>query len=204
VPEPTDIERDLRLIESSLRQLETEYHMFFSGHLPRPPVETRARVEKLLRRYDRAYIQSYADRFRLGTLQSRFSKFVELWDRGTRAREEGRPSPFRSPPREEPRREEPPEPEPPSRDRVFRVETVSDPGADRAKLLALYESLVEARKASGSDEPVPFHRFAQMVTNQVNKLRESGSQEVSFRVAVKDNKVTFTAQGKKGKDGGGQ
>ncbi len=203
--ESTDLERDLRLIETNLRKLETEYNMYFAGHLPRPPVETRNRVEKLLRRYDRAYIQSYADRFRLGTLQSRFSSFVELWDRGTRAREEGRPGPFQHAPREEPPLEESPRrPAAPAGDRVVCVTTVSDPVSEREKLLALYESLVEARRATGSEEAVPFHRFAQMVKTQVGKLRDSGSQEVAFRVAVKDNKVTFTAQGKKGKAGGGE
>ncbi len=204
--EPTDLERDLRLIEANLRKLETEYNMFFTGHLPRPPVETRTRLEKLLRRYDRAYIQSYADRYRLGALQSRFSSFVELWDRGTRAREEGRPGPFLRAPREEPEAPAPPPaPAAPAGDRVLCVATVGDPGADREKLLALYESLVEARRSTGSEEAVPFDRFAHMVQKQMDKLREGGSREVAFRVAVKDNKVTFTAQGKKGtgaKDGG--
>ena len=55
MPEPQhDLERDLRQLEVSLRKLETEYNQFFAGLLPRPPVETRARVEKLFRRYDRA------------------------------------------------------------------------------------------------------------------------------------------------------
>ena len=71
--EHTDLERDLKILETTLRRLETEYTMFFAGHLPKPPLETRAKVEALLRRFDRAYIQSYADRFRLNTLQARFS-----------------------------------------------------------------------------------------------------------------------------------
>ena len=49
--------------------------------------ETRAQVEALFRRYDRAYIQSYADRFRFHTLQSRFSTFVRaVGPRAARAR----------------------------------------------------------------------------------------------------------------------
>jgi hypothetical protein len=200
VPEPTDLERDLRQLEVSLRKLETEYNMYFAGTLPRPPVEARARVEKLFRRYDRAYIQSYADRFRLGTLQARFSKFTDLWDRAQRAREEGRRGPFTRPPRAEP---PPSEPVPiaaapaRARDRVLCVATVADPAADKEKLVALYESLVEARRATGNDEAFPFQRFAQMIKTQVAKLREGGSGEVAFRVAVKDNKVTFTAKGVK-------
>jgi len=197
VAEQSDLERDLRQLEVSLRKLETEYNMYFAGTLPRPPVESRTRVEKLFRRYDRAYIQSYADRFRLTTLQARFSKFTDLWDRAQRAREEGRPGPFARPPRTEAPR---PAPAPPA-DRVLCVATVGDPAGEREKVLALYESLVEARRATGNEEPFPFHRFAQMIKTQVNKLRESGSGEVAFRVSVKDNKVAFTAKGVKKTEG---
>jgi hypothetical protein len=201
VSEQSDLERDLRLLESSLRQLETEYNMFFAGTRPRPPVEDRTRVEKLLRRYDRAYIQSYADRFRLSTLQSRFTRFAELWDRGLRAREEGRPGPFMRSHRDGPPAPPPPVPSsapevPPPTPRApsERVVTLSDP-SDRTKVMALYESLVEARRATGNQEAFPFQRFEQMIKTQVTKLKETGSGEVSFKVSVKDNKVSFTAKG---------
>jgi hypothetical protein len=216
VAEQTELERDLRLLETNLRTLEQEYNRFFAGQLPRPPVEIRARVERLLRRYDRAYIQSNSDRFRLNTLQSRFSSFAELWDRAIRAREEGRPGPFFRPRREEPAQEPPPEattapaastPEDaqtaPPGDRLLCTTTLSDPTAERAKVLALYESLLEARRATGNEEALPFHRFAQMVATQVARLNDAGTRDVSFRVSVKDNKVTFTARGSKGGTGEG-
>src|SRR4051795_529916 len=91
---PTEIERGLTQLESELKQLEAEYNMFFSGRLPKPPWETRARVEALVKQYDRAYIPNTGDRFRFSTLQSRLAAFIDLWDRGLRAREEGRPGPF--------------------------------------------------------------------------------------------------------------
>ena len=98
MPEPTEIQRDLQALESDLKKLEAEYNMFFSGRAPRPPWETRKRVEALVRRWDRDHIETAGDRFRFQTLQARFQKFVELWDRGLRAREEGRPGPFAQPP----------------------------------------------------------------------------------------------------------
>ncbi len=104
MPEPsTDIGRELTLLEAELKRLETEYNMFFAGRLQRPPWETRSRVEAMVKRLDRAHIGNYAERFRFTTLQSRFMTFIDLWDRGLRAREEGRPGPFTQPPR-------PPEP----------------------------------------------------------------------------------------------
>src|SRR5512133_3249010 len=160
--------------------------MYFAGTLPRPPVEARVRVERLFRRYDRAYIQSYADRFRLSTLQARFSKFMDLWDRAQRAREEGRPGPFSRPPRPE---APPASPAPtPAGDRVLCTATLGDPAEEKDKVLALYESLVAARRATGNEEPLAFARFAQMIKTQVSRLRDSGSGEVAFRVSVKDNK----------------
>ena len=56
---------------------------------------------------------------------------------------------------------------------------------------------MEARRQAG-DEVVPFHKFAALVTSQVTKLRQGGSGEVAFRVAVKEGKVNFTVRGMKG------
>src|SRR5829696_6772681 len=87
----------MQRLEADLKQLEAEYNMFFSGRLPKPPWETRARVEALVKQYDRGHITNTGDRFRFLTLQSRFATFIDLWDRGLRAREEGRPGPFAKP-----------------------------------------------------------------------------------------------------------
>jgi uncharacterized protein (UPF0248 family) len=201
VPELTELDRDLRLLESTLRRLETEYNMFFAGQLPKPPLETRKGVEALLRRYDRAYIQSAVDRFRLSTLQSRFSTFAELWDRALRAREEGRAGPFYKPPRPEAPEDSGPAP---TADRILRVTTVGDPVRDEDKIEALYDSLVEARRVVGNDEAFPYHRFVQIVKAQMTRLKAAGSQEVAFRVAVKDGKVAFTARGLKSGEGAGE
>jgi hypothetical protein len=48
------------------------------------------------------------------------------------------------------------------------------------------------------EQAVPFHKFAELIKSQVAKLRDTGSPEVAFRVAVKDGKVNFTARGLKG------
>ena len=98
-----DLERELQVLESELRKLEGEYNWYFSGRLPRPPWETRSRVEMLVKKLDRSHIQNYGDRFRFTTLQSRFAAFIDLWDRGLRAREEGRPGPFGRKPADPPK-----------------------------------------------------------------------------------------------------
>lgn len=197
MPELTQFERDLNSLEAALRRLENEYTMYFGGQLQKPPLEARRRVEGLLRRFDRAYIQSAVDRFRLSTLQSRFSTFAELWDRAMRAREEGRPGPFSRAAR--PSAAGPQASAPPA-EQVMGTAVVADIARDARAVEALYESLLAAHRAVGTVEPYPFHRFAQIVKGQVSKLQQAGSGTVAFRVSVKDGKVAFTARGVKGSD----
>jgi len=195
VPEISDFERDIRLLEVELRKLEREYNMFFAGRLQRPPWEARGRVESLITKYDRAYIQNFADRFRFQTLQSRYAAFADLWDRGLRAKEEGRPGPFGKPGPREKSLESASRPS----DRVVLVTTVADPIKEIRKLEELYECLVEAGREAG-ESPFPFHKFVQLVRSQVSKLQRAGSREVAFRVALRDGHVTFTARGLRNSD----
>ena len=186
-----DVDGELTTLEAGLKRLEAEYNMFFAGRLPRPPWETRSRVEAMVKRVDRLRLMNTGDRFRFEMIQTRFHTFVDLWDRGLRAREEGRPGPFA-----QPQHAEEPKPKRPQ-DRILHVTTFSDPLVEMEKLHELYDSLAEARRDVG-EEPVPFHKFADLIKTQVHGLKEKGSPEVAFRVAVKDGKVNFTARALRG------
>ena len=181
------------VLEAELKRLEAEYNMFFAGRLPRPPWETRGRVEAMVKRIDRMHVGNYGDRFRFSTIQARYATFIDLWDRGLRAREEGRPGPFSQQPRPAAVPDRPHRPE----DRILYVTTFSDPVKEIDKLLDLYDSLAEARREAGQDA-IPFHKFADLIKAQVKTFREKGSEEVAFRVAVKDGKVAFTARAMRG------
>jgi hypothetical protein len=185
----TDVQKDLQDLAADLKRLEAEYNMFFAGRLPRPPWVTRNRVEAVIRRYDRGHIQTTGDRFRFETLQARFQTLADLWDRGLRAREEGRPGPFSqiAPKAKEKKK---------SDANLVHATAFKDPVREMDKLHALYDSLMDARRTHGEDV-VPFHKFAALVKNQVTKLRDAGNAEVAFRVAVKDGKVAFTVRGLK-------
>jgi hypothetical protein len=110
-----------------------------------------------------------------------------------RAREEGRTGPFNH--------GAPPKAEAPKRaaDRILHVAAFSDPLREMDKLQDLYESVSEARREVGA-EVVPFHRFADLVKTQVERMKGGGGHEVAFRVAVKDGKVSFTARALRGGD----
>lgn len=191
----TDVKRELAELETALKRLEVEYNMYFAGRLPRPPWESRTRVAGMVKRLDRLRLANYAERFRLSTLQTRFQTFTDLWDRGLRAREEGRPGPFG-------RRTAAGRAAGDRKDQVVHVTAFQDPGREPDKLKELYDRLVEARRTAG-EEAVPFQKFAALVRDQVQRFRQAGSPEVAFRVAVRDGKVNFTARGvKKGGEGG--
>ena len=189
--EQTDIQKDLTDLTADLKRLEAEYNMFFAGRLPRPPWETRNRVGAMIKRYDGGgQFTSTADRFRFEMLQTRFQKMLEVWDRGMRAREDGRSGPFNA--RSRQARGD-------AQSKILHVTALKDPLREMDKVHALYDSLMEARRGLGEDV-VPFHRFAALVKDQVSKLRDSGTTEVAFRVAMKDGKVNFTVRGLKGEE----
>jgi hypothetical protein len=191
VPEARKIDRELQMLEAELKRLEAEYNMFFAGRLPRPPWETRSRVEAMVKRLDRQHIANYGDRFRFTAMQTRYARFIELWDRGLRAREEGRAGPFAQ--AQKPAAAAPARPQ----DRVVRVTTFQDPLREMDKLHDLYDSLAEARRETGQDA-IPFHKFAELIKTKVTALQEKGNAEVAFRVAMKEGKVALTARAKKG------
>ena len=190
--EPEDLNREIEVLEAELKRLEAEYNMFFAGRLPRPPWETRGRVNAMVKRIDNMRIVNYGIRFRFESLQTRFFAFVDLWDRGLKSREEGRATgPFaasRTSIEKAPAR---------AKDRIVTVTTFSDPTREMEKVQELYQSLVEARRETGQ-QGIPFDKFAELVQKQVGTLREKGGEEVAFRVALKDGKVAFTARAMRG------
>jgi hypothetical protein len=188
-----EINGELTALEADLKRLEAEYNMYFAGRLQRPPWETRSRVEATIKRLDRTSINNYGVKFRFNTLQTRCSRFLDLWDRALRAKEEGRPGPLTRV-----RQTEPPPPEP-VQDRILKVETFKDPANEAQKLRTLYASFAEARQQAGQAR-VPFDKFSSLVSAQVRALKDKGGSDVAFRVAIKDGKVAFTAKALRGSD----
>ncbi|HYU77946.1 MAG TPA: hypothetical protein VEK56_03115 [Vicinamibacterales bacterium] len=201
----SEFDRNMRTLEAELRRLEAEYNMFFAGRLPRLPWETRARVEAMVKRFDRMHTQNTAERFRFNTLQARFVSFCELWDRSLRAKEEGRTvrgrarkstgtrasseSAAATPP--EATDVIPSSSQEPT-DGVVHVTNFRDPSHEADRLNELYARLSEARAHSGERE-IPFERFVDVVRAQVNKLGK-GQNDVAFEVKLKHGKVTLEAK----------
>jgi hypothetical protein len=191
-PPKTDFDREMQHLDAEIRRLEAEYNMFFSGRLPRLPWETRARVEALVKKHDRSFIRNTADRFRFETMQNRYAKFCELWERQLNTREGGRPRPggHAPPPAATVRTPEKAPTPAGDAEQVVRFSGGRDRGADAGRVKELYERLAEVKQAAG-EAAVPMERVAALVKAQVDKYAAEGS-EVAFRVAMKDGKVSLT------------
>lgn len=59
-PQISDFEREMQQLDAEIKRLEAEYNMFFAGRLPRLPWETHARVDALVKRYDRMHLAKTA------------------------------------------------------------------------------------------------------------------------------------------------
>jgi hypothetical protein len=187
---------DLDQLATSIRQLQARWDMFFSGVEKRPPNEAHARVEKLIRQYDRSVIRNNADRFRLQGLVSRFNTLNELWQKRLRAREEGRAFGFHGR-RAETAAPSPPPPEPtgPSRPGGAGEFRVGDAERDDAAVRALYDRFVEERQRIGEGAAPAYESFRQLIGKQTAKiLGDKGARAVDFRLDTKDGKVALKAR----------
>jgi len=180
-------------LEGEIRRLEAEFNMFFAGRLPRPPWETRARVNALVKRHDQSYIRNTADRFRFESLQARYQKFLELWDRQMTNRELGKVGPGgrRTSPVGPPAPVSKNEQAQPDAGTVrFSRDQQLSPDSQTVK--QLFNRLAAAKQQVG-ETPLAIDRLAALVRAQVDKFAKEG-KNVAFEVATKDGKVTLTAK----------
>jgi hypothetical protein len=210
VADAPELEQEFQALSVEVRKLEVEYNMYFAGRTPRPPIESRSRVDQMFKRMDRRQMDTASMRFRVQTLQSRYSSFVDLWDRALRAREEGRPSPLfrtRDTARPSTSTAAPSAPTPAADADTEvtaatataehpRAVTFTDPKQESDKLQTLYDALMDARRQAGETN-VPFHKFADLVKEQAQRLKKKGMDEVTFSITTTDGRVNLTAKGSK-------
>lgn len=188
------IEDDNAVLERGIRELQVEWEKFFGGVEKKPPVELKAKVEALIRRYAYADIRNNSERFRYQSLTARYNTFCELWNKRLRALEEGRPlggpSARQSPPPIVPRAAAAETPRA-SQASAFRVER----GEDATVVKALFDQYLEARKQAGDKGGMNFENFQKVVKEQTKRiLTEKNARAVDFRLEVKEGKVTLKAK----------
>ena len=191
--EQTDIQKDLMTLAADLKRLEAEYNMFFAGRLPRPPWETRGRVEALIKRWDRGArwvpaIGSGSRCCRRGS-RSSSSSGIAACARAKKAGPAVRAAATEGASREEGRA-------PTARSCTSPRSRI--PSREMDKLHSLYDSLMDARRSRARTRAVP----------QVRRAGEGSGHEAGddrqprggVPGRVKDGKVNVYGAGNEGEE----
>jgi hypothetical protein len=188
-------ERELRVLEESIRRLSAEADAFLYGSAVKPPVQTRRHIEEMIRRLNASEAMSAAERYRFSTLQGRFTAFNERWERLQVEKEAGRRPGIYGHFREAPAAP-PPEPGPNTgKPSSVHEERRALPGdSDRE----LFERYVAAKKTRGEDvSGYRLEGFLEGLERERRKVRERlGAADVVFDVAERDGRVRLIAKKK--------
>ena len=191
------LSEDLDQLNTSIRQLQTKWEMFFSGIERKPPSELQRKVEGVIRQYAFQEIRNNTERFRYQSLTARYNTFNELWQKRLRAREEGKAfgvhglkADVLPPPA--PEREHVVPAGGGGTGREFRV---ASPEGDDAAVRALYDRYVEERERLGEGGAPPYESFRQLIGQQTTKiLGDKGAKAVDFRLDSSHGKVSLKAR----------
>jgi hypothetical protein len=88
IEEAASFDKQLVRLEDDIRKLKIDFDIYFNGTSKRPPLEARARLESYIKRVSDNRSMSYAQRYQLNALISRFTSYRELWRRTLRAKGE--------------------------------------------------------------------------------------------------------------------
>jgi hypothetical protein len=86
--EAASLDQEILRLEDAIRKLKIDFDIFFNGATKRPPLEARARTEAHIKRLADDRTISYAQRYRLSSIVSRYTSYRELWRRMLKARGE--------------------------------------------------------------------------------------------------------------------
>jgi len=174
-------QEDMAKLQRTFRLLEREYEQWFSGALPKPPADTLRVCEEIVRRYNISPPRNLSEQSLFSMLQARFNTYMEMWNRRTRLKEEGR-----IPGGRDGTKRSAPKPAPPA-------SAPSDPFRE------VFDSFVAAKKKAGeATTKLNYESFKKTLEKQADQIRAAkGFKDVDFGVTVKDGKVSVVARPKK-------
>ncbi len=198
---------ELNQLDDCLRRLKIEYDIYFGGG-KRPAQDLEWRVSSLLKKYSDSQKLNFQQRFKYNTIAQRFAIMNELWRQKSRIKEEG----YRRPQdallaiqglRTEEEHEAKAELEHHRKrhdgsEQAPYVIECSDPAAEHAKVQALYQALMAAKKAAGEQAPPgKFESFAAFVTRKTQQMQHDfHCSTVEYRVEVQEGRAVLKAKAK--------
>ena len=191
-------EADLQSLERAIAAVNAEYDAFLYGTGARPPVESRKKVERLIRTLSSRDLDSAAERYRFSTLQGRWNALAERWERLQTEKEAGRRPGIYGHFRPAGAAAESASDGRPNAAGPASVRKGGDESIPSELRRALFDKYVAARRAAGdtSAEPV-FERFSDSLEREAQRLRDRfGGADVEFDVTERDGKIKLVAKRK--------
>lgn len=181
-----DNKAELDKLELMLGELKVQFEQYFMGVRALPPDQLHKEVKVLIRKLMKSPFKNSSHKFKLRNLESRYHSFNSYWERVNRQREDGTYT----------------------RD-IFKAELREKLAFDEAKaatpvgqaskaMTDLFNSYKEALvKQSGREQKLDFERFQKNLLDRAKELKaQHGVKKVSFKIKVKDGKVSVQAIGK--------
>jgi hypothetical protein len=194
-------DEELNQIEKDMRTLKIEYEQYFGGGRSRPPSDTQWRVEVMIKRYtDRSAELSSGQRFRYSNLASTYAKYLDMWRKKLKQKEEGAVqrhfgAAAKAIEAERERARQQAEAGVAGGARSFAM-TFSEPEKEGEKIAELYRKLLETRERAGEKTGAPtlrdFEKFVRQKTQELKKKR--GCEQVEYRVTVESGHVKLKAR----------
>ena len=185
--ERLDLRAELDRLEALLADLKIQYEQYFSGIMPLAPDKQHDNVKRLIRKLIKAPFKTSAMSYRLKMLEVRYHTFNSYWQRVQREREAGTYSRdvFKANLREKIAHEE--------------ERSQTSVGAAERGMVNLFNSYkAELEKQGGQPLNLDYKSFQRSLIKRAKDLKEkSGVKKLSFKVVVKDGKVTIQAKAKK-------
>lgn len=176
------VDQELDRLDNDIRKLKIEYDIYFNGGAVRPPVDSKSRVETLIKRiYDMRNL-SFSQRFRYNSLVARYNVMRELWRRQAKGHEEsGRPPTA--------------EAMAALRERQITVRC-NNPHREPDKVSEIYNQLVAAKRDCGERVGgLTLEVFTQFLSSRAEQIKQNlKSEEIDFIVGVDKGQVKFTAR----------
>ena len=195
-------DRELNELDLAIERVKSDYGAFLYGTAPRVPVESRRRVEAILRKLNAVEMDIAAERYRFATLQGHFNTLAERWEKQQAEKELGKRPGFYATFKGAPLR---PTGVGPRMSEVLprpslnakapaSVKTAAPSAAEPGR--ALFDRYVEAKKAVGEDvSGYDYREFTDNLERERQKIKEkTGTDEFDFDVKHSDGKVRLVAR----------
>ena len=198
------LEEELAALEVRIKQLKIQFDLFFSGHLPKPPLDARDDLARWVKRVGNTRDMKLAQRFLYNTILNRWNGFAELWQKRLQAREEGTRTPPVARRRAATAPSDPPA-EAPEASASAREKRRANGLVARAtirhvvdsseELKSFYRAFLEARQETGGSKAPSYEKFCKEIERHISAIRQKSSCEVvDFRLYLQDNKVSLKAK----------